>query len=73
MTSVRRHFDITCLEVVKLQWILDFFLISQVELADRFMDLLGKVFQKKEWRMWEIDVDRIIIHHSYDEGSKNHH
>ena len=39
-------------------------------MADRFMDLLGKVFRRKEWRMWEIDVERIIIHPRYDEYSK---
>ena len=35
-------------------------------MADRFMDLLGKVFQRREWRMWRIDVERIIIHPNYD-------
>ena len=40
-------------------------------MADRFMDLLGKVFQRREWRMWRIDVERIIIHPNYNgQGSK---
>ena len=42
--------------------------IFKVELADRFMDILGQVFKRKEWRMWEIDVDRIVIHPWYDEN-----
>ena len=42
--------------------------IFKVELADRFMDILGQVFKRKEWRIWEIDVDRIVIHPWYDEN-----
>ena len=40
----------------------------KVELADRFMDILGQVFKRKEWRIWEIDVERIVIHPRYDEN-----
>ena len=32
------------------------------------MDILGQVFKRKEWRIWEIDVERIVIHPWYDEN-----
>lgn len=38
----------------------------KVALADRFMDFLGKTLGKKDWRIWEIDVSKIIIHPSYN-------
>lgn len=37
----------------------------KVALADRFMDFLGKTLGNKDWRLWEMDVDRIIIHPGY--------
>ena len=39
-------------------------------LADRFMDFLGKTFGKKDWRIWEIDVAKIIIHPGYNKAGR---
>ncbi|XP_053379053.1 tryptase-like [Mercenaria mercenaria] len=40
----------------------------KVALADRFMDFLGKTLGKKDWRIWEIDVSKIIIHPGYNKN-----
>ncbi|KAL4220938.1 hypothetical protein ACF0H5_019204 [Mactra antiquata] len=37
----------------------------QVALADRFMDLLGRTFDKEDWRLWQMDVKRIVIYPGY--------
>ncbi|XP_052819691.1 plasma kallikrein-like [Mya arenaria] len=38
---------------------------NKVALADRFMDFLGKTIGRADWELWEMSVDRIIVHLGY--------
>ena len=40
----------------------------QVELADRFMDFLGKTIGKRDWQLSEVDVTKIIVHPGYSKS-----
>ncbi|KAL3861001.1 hypothetical protein ACJMK2_007094 [Sinanodonta woodiana] len=38
----------------------------QPDIVDRIRDVFGRIFSHDNWRMWNIDVERIIIHPNYD-------
>ena len=42
--------------------------LIQVELADRFMDFLGKTIGKRDWQLTEVDVTKIIVHPGYSKS-----
>jgi len=41
-----------------------------VALADRFMDLLGRMLGRGDWELHEMDVDRIIVHPGYQQAGE---
>jgi len=44
----------------------------KINLADRFMNLLGQVLGHNQWKVWEIDATRIIVHPQYDKDELWH-
>lgn len=34
------------------------------------MDLIGRTLGKNDWKLWEVDVTRIIVHPGYSKSGK---
>lgn len=45
-------------------------IVLQDNVVDRIRDLISRLIDRDEWRIWEIDVDRVIIHPNYRSSSK---
>jgi hypothetical protein len=48
-----------------------YFVSFQPGILDYLKHLLGKIFQKEDWVLWNVDVEKIIVHPQYNKSKTN--